>query len=132
METKDNKKERYLQNRKILIELSKTARQLVAMEEYSHVNEALIEEFYKKSDNNINEFNTFWQWKAKGYTIVKGSKSFLVWGQPRKISQVPEGETEPEEYKYWPLCYLFSNTQVYKADNVKQQQHEEVAEPLPL
>jgi hypothetical protein len=29
---------------------------------------------------------------------------------------VPEGSEEPEEYKYWPLCYLFADTQVYKRE----------------
>lgn len=133
MENKDSKKERYLQNRKSLIELSKGARLLVQLEEYSTVNEALID-LYKKENTEINEFKTFWQWKAEGYTIKKGVKSFLVWGQPRQITQVPEDTEEPGEFKYWPLCYLFANTQVIKPEKLKQTQPEpeEITEPLPI
>lgn len=113
---KDNsKKEQYKANRMALIKLSAGLRILVKEGAIESVNEGL-KEIYEKGDPDIEEFRTFWQWKDDGYTIRKGAKAFLIWGQPRKSSQVPEGSTEPEEYNYWPLCYLFANTQVYRPE----------------
>ncbi len=108
-----SRKEQYIQNRKTLIALSQVIRLAVKDGIYDTVNEGL-RETYEEGNEEISEFNTFNQWKAQGYTIKKGSKAFLFWGQPRKVSQVPEGSTEPEEFKYWPICYLFADTQVIK------------------
>lgn len=113
MQNKNSNKEQYAANRKKIIVLSQQARLLMEMEEAGSVNEGLIM-IYEQNNEGANEFNTFAQWKDKGYVIKKGSKAFLVWGQPRQVSQTPEGATEPEEYKYWPICYLFANTQVHK------------------
>ncbi len=124
--SKSSRKEQYMENRKTLIAQSKVVRALIETGEYDSVNEGLKDLICEKNPE-ITEFKTFRQWKEEGYTILKGSRAFVLWGQPRKVSQVPEGETEPEEYKYWPLCYLFANTQVYKrepkpAEPVKQEQ----------
>jgi hypothetical protein len=113
--SKINRKEQYQANRKALIEISTFVRMSVKEGIYDSVNEGL-HEIYTGKQNEIEEFNTFNQWKEKGYTVKKGSKAFLFWGQPRQVSQVPEGSTEPEEYKYWPICYLFSNCQVHKME----------------
>lgn len=116
--SKKNKKEQFLANRKKLIALSQGARELIETGEYGTVNEALTG-MYAEENEGIEEFKTFNQWKQDGYTIIKGSTAFLVWGQPRKVEQVPEGADEPEEFKYWPLCYLFANTQVFKPGEEK-------------
>ena len=121
---KDSKKEQYKANRAALIQLSAAIRILVKAGAIDSVNEGL-KEIYEKADPNISEFRTFWQWKDAGYTITRGSKAFLIWGQPRKGSQVAEGATEPEEYNYWPLCYLFANTQVFKPEHDHQPEPEE-------
>lgn len=124
-------KEKYQENRKRLIAFSQQAREMIEQGEYATVNTALIG-LYAEENEGIEEFKTFGQWKQDGYTILKESKAFLVWGQPRKVEQVPEGSTEPKEFKYWPLCYLFANTQVFKpirAEKVpdrKQQAKEEI------
>nr|WP_321357186.1 ArdC-like ssDNA-binding domain-containing protein [uncultured Draconibacterium sp.] len=110
---KTARREQFLQKRKQLIAQSQVIRALIEAGEYDTVNEGLIET-YIEANPGAEEFNTFNQWKEKGYTIVKGSTAFVVWGQPRKAQQTPEGSDEPEEYKYWPLCYLFSNEQVFK------------------
>lgn len=122
--SKDNKsteKEKYLARRKSLIELSKYIR--LGMKEgiYTSVNEGL-KDTYMETNPEIEEFKTFQQWKKEGATVRRGETAFLIWGQPREASQVPEGEEEPEEYKYWPLCYLFANTQVYKPDAKPEQE----------
>ena len=118
-----SRKEQYIENRKKLIALSQVIRLAVKDGIYDTVNEGL-RETYEEANEEIGEFNTFNQWKDQGYTIKKGSKAFLFWGQPRKVSQVPEGSTEPEEFKYWPICYLFADTQVFKVTPEK-------AETLP-
>lgn len=114
-DTESTRKEQYIQKRKELIELSKFVRMGVKSGAYDSVNEGL-KEIYMETNTEIEEFKTFYQWKEEGATVRKGEKAFLIWGQPRKGSQVPEGTNEPEEYKYWPLCYLFANTQVYKPE----------------
>lgn len=122
------RKEQYLQKRKELIELSKFVRMGVKSGAYDSVNEGL-KEIYHETNPEIQEFKTFWQWKDEGATVRKGEKAFLIWGQPRKGEQVPEGSDEPEEYKYWPLCYLFANTQVYKPEAKPEPESAPVDEP---
>lgn len=117
--TKTTKKEQYIEKRKALIALSNLVRPLVQEGEFDTVNEA-IKEQYMEENPEIEEFKTFNQWKQEGATVRKGQKAFLVWGQPRKVEQVPEGSDEPEEFKYWPVCYLFGNTQVYKPSEKEQ------------
>jgi hypothetical protein len=97
-----------------LIELSQCAKVLVKEGVFSSVNEALLAMYADGTE--INEFNTLKQWNEKGYRVRKGEKAFLVWGQPRQAAQVSEGSAEPEEYKFWPVCFLFADTQVFKAE----------------
>ena len=106
------KNENYLENRKKLKELSNAVKPLVKDGEFSTVNEALKEIIYKEENPEIQEFNSFKCWKAKGKTILKGSKAFLFWGMPVKGEKQDEGQTEPDEFSFFPLCYLFANTQV--------------------
>lgn len=113
------RKEQYLQNRKNLIAHSQLLRQLVKEGALHTVNEGL-KNMYTEQNPEIVEFKTFNQWKEEGATVRRGEKAFLVWGQPRKAEQVPEGSQEPEEFKYWPICYLFANTQVVTADQMRE------------
>jgi hypothetical protein len=110
----NSRKEQYNERRKQLITLSVTMRQLVESGEVESVNEGL-KELYIDENPEIKEFKTFRQWKEEGATVHKGEKAFLVWGQPRRVEQTTEASEEPEEYKYWPICYLFANTQVITA-----------------
>lgn len=133
MKNKDKAKARevYIRNRKELIALSKIARMMIDTGDADSVNDALIQ-IYDKNQGEDCEYNTFNQWKQKGYTINKGVKAFHVWGQPRQVSQVPEGAQEPEEYKYWPICYLFSNLQVTRPEPVKNQPEQNRPKPEPV
>lgn len=124
-DSKTTRKEQYIENRKKLIALSQGIRLLVKEGAFDTVNEGL-REMYEESAPEIEEFNTFNQWKELGYTIKKGSKAHLFWGQPRKYEQTPEGSDEPEEFKYWPLCYLFDNTQVFKKGETTEKPKPEV------
>jgi len=76
----------------------------------------LLMMFVYNSDKE-KEFNTFNGWQKIGYSVRKGSKAFLLWGQPvksRKESKATEGEQEPDEFSFFPLAYVFSNEQVIK------------------
>lgn len=73
-----------------------------------NVNDALIQVY---SVEGHAEFKTFSQWKSLGKSIIKGSTAFAVWGSPQAVQdQDPEGDHD--EFRYWPLCYLFSDKQV--------------------
>lgn len=70
-------------------------------------------------------FETFKEWKAQGATIKKGAKATVIWGQPRQAvpsladklkanpNEMPIDEIEPNEYEFYPLCFLFSEDDVY-------------------
>lgn len=75
------------------------------------INDILIEYFYK--DEEHTEFNTYKQWLEKGFQVQEGQKSFVVWGKKRKSSRNAKTEDkEKEEYKFFPLAFLFSNKQI--------------------
>lgn len=57
------------------------------------------------------EFNSFHQWRKKGFKVKKGSKAFFVWSKKREAVKKEENE-EDKEYKFYTLAYLFSNAQV--------------------
>lgn len=106
----DSKKSNYVENRAKLRELSgvvKLGMQSGSLD-VSSINEGLIE-LYRNEGHK--EFKTFHQWKDEGKSILKGSKAFLVWGSPKDVKHQDPEEGE-DEYKYWPLCYLFSDQQV--------------------
>jgi len=91
--------------------MSITVRPLVDGGQFDNVNNAVIETFYRKEGNT--EFNTYKQWKEKGYQVKKGERAFFVWAKPLAALQAEKGEEPPEENgKYFPLCFLFSNRQV--------------------
>lgn len=87
--------------------LSKALKPLVEVGAFETVNQAIVDS-YTNSENSI--FKTFHQWKKDGKKIIKGSKAFCVWGKPREKEQ--EDETETDEFRFWPVAYLFSNAQV--------------------
>jgi hypothetical protein len=89
------------------------------------VNDGLIQ-LYSVDGHEV--FNTFYQWKALGKSIIKGSKAFAVWGSPHDakghprqapMTVVTDKPEEDDEFKYWPLCYLFSNLQVTDSSQVQ-------------
>ena len=111
-----SKSELYKQRREELKALSAGARILVKEGVYDSVNEFVLEHY--RDQTGAEEFNTFHQWREKGFKVKKGSKAFAVWGSPRKGHEDPEtksGESEEDEYKFFPLCYLFSDQQVEPA-----------------
>jgi len=106
------KNEKYEENRKNLIAISQPLRLLVKEGALDTVNEGVLE-LYKKENPEIKEFNTFNQWKKLGRTIKKGSKAFIIWAQPTKIKHPdPIKAEEEQDFQYFPICYLFADTQV--------------------
>ena len=103
-------KEEYRRKRESLKQLSATIRMGMRMGalEDTTINEALLD-MYRKEGHK--EFKTFNQWLWEGKMVKKGEHAYLVWGKPRKVSQAAPDEKD-DEYKYWPLCYLFGDGQV--------------------
>ena len=107
-----SKTSQYQEKREQLRTLSRSVKAMMESGQLdaATVNEGLIE-LYKMDGHS--EFKTFKQWKDAGFSITKGSKAFLVWGSPREITH-PDPEQNDDEFKYFPLCYLFSDMQVEK------------------
>lgn len=97
------------QARESLKALSGPAKLLVQMGAFDTVNEAIIETVYSSKEHQV--FKTFNEWARQGFKVVKGSKAFAVWAKPKQ-AQNHDKAKEGDEYKYFPICYLFSNAQV--------------------
>ena len=103
-----------IEKRKVLISLSEEARAIrEERDEDCTINHILITEFYQNDENTT--FKTFGEWRKAGFSIIKGSKAFLIWGSKRKVEKQNENSEEPDQYKFFPVCYLFSNAQVKKS-----------------
>lgn len=75
------------------------------------INYILINSIYKTGD--IKEFKSFEDWKADGGTVRRGAKAFVIWGQM----------VEGDNYNFFPLKYLFANTQVYFPADVREKEN---------
>lgn len=64
---------------------------------YKTVNEALIKQIYKSSENQ--DFKTYNQWAKEGFIVDKEASPFLIWGQPDRFGN-------------FNLVHLYSNSQV--------------------
>lgn len=85
--------------------LSAGLKALKKMGEIDTVNEGLVNLYFEQGHE---ELNTFHQWLKLGYSVKKGEKSLLLWGRPRKNKQ----DDSDDEYKFFPLCYVFSEHMV--------------------
>ena len=132
-----SKDSKYKETRKQLIEISNIAKKLREAEALDMtINEILLKIIYDTKE--VKEFNTFNQWKERGYTIIKGSKAFLIWGQPvnkqkkDKAKEQGKESEEGDEYEYFPVCYLFSDKQVFKKETSPSESDEkEPTEAIP-
>jgi hypothetical protein len=82
-------------------------------------------------------FNTFMGWKSQGYTIIKGSKAYILWGQPinktrvnKSTGEIKQGSDDDSEAPFFPIAYLFRDDQISKPE--PRQPRAEKAKPLPL
>jgi len=75
-----------------------------------NVNQAIHYFIYK----NV-ELRTFYEWKQEGYTVKKGSKALLFWGQPIKASHFDDNDDE-KKYKFFPIAFVFKKSDVVKPE----------------
>lgn len=120
-----------IEKRKALQTLSHAAQELaqdtgIDPEQY-RINDLLMKLIYNP-DNEFT-FNSFFGWKQEGYTVKKGVKAFLLWGQPTKRTRTnPNGTTtEPtpeqeDQQPFFPLAYVFRSDQVLKPLRQKKPQ----------
>ena len=82
------------------------------------LNNALMESY--KSERNT-EFNTFGQWKEKGFQVKDQMVPFLIWGKPVEMSK------DEKSWNYFPVIQLYSNTQVVEIKVEKPDQENKKA-----
>lgn len=132
-----------LEKRKVLRTLSHAVQEMAEGEGLSpeefKVNDLLIMFVY--NPENEFTFNSFAGWKREGYTIKKGSKAFILWGQPinrtrtNQDGKLTEPDDEDEnEPPFFPLAYVFRSDQVLKPLKLpkkeKKPQKMEVSTPV--
>ncbi len=114
MENKDKNISRREARRKALINLSQQARALRdENEQLAHltINDIIIRHSYMDEENY--EFKRLSDWNKEGFQVKKGARAFTVWGRKRNGIKAAEQEgEEDQEYRFFPLAYLFSNAQV--------------------
>lgn len=77
---------------------------------YGSVNEGLVAMYAEQGHTEIHSFK---QWLSKGYVVRKGEKALLLWAEPRKaFNQEKKTDNEKDEFKFFPLAYVFSQLQV--------------------
>jgi hypothetical protein len=84
---------------------------------FSTVNEGLV--YLYKKETGAETFNTFNEWRALGYKVKKGEKSFAVWSSPKEMTKETKeesGEVTTDEYKAFATCNLFHEGQVEKRE----------------
>jgi len=112
-----------LEKRKLLQTLShaatETAQDLGVDPSELKINDLLMQYIY--NPENEFSFNSFVGWKNEGYTIKKGAKAFLLWGQPINRTRTDQdgttkeaNEEEESEPPFFPLAYVFRSDQVLK------------------
>lgn len=106
MENKNKYSERREQLRKIsdeVAELQKNGKIKAANQ-----NDALLEFYSGKKKNQV--WMTLEQWQSAGYSVRKGEFAQMIWGM-----KVTKTNQNCEEYSYYPVAYVFNNTQVERS-----------------
>lgn len=106
MENKNKYSERKEQLRKIcgeVTELQKNGKIKTA-----NLNDALLEFYSGKKKNQV--WMTLDQWQSAGYSVSKGETAQMIWGM--KVTKTNENN---EEYSYYPVAYVFNNSQVERS-----------------
>ena len=95
---------------------------------------SIIVEMYQ-NETTCKQFNTFHDWKKAGYKVNTGVKGFAVWGKPKRVKdtmKTEEGEVlEGESWEFWPLCYLFNESQVTKIGDLEPSKEDDKPETAP-
>lgn len=89
---------------------------------------------YIYTEGGSTRFETFDGWKEQGATIRKGAKAILIWGQPQQAvataqqdtaSAEPKEDATAQEYEFFPICFLFSEDDVFFPNTEKADQEEQ-------
>tara|TARA_R110001606_G_C15181472_1_gene629407 strand:+ start:407 stop:781 length:375 start_codon:yes stop_codon:yes gene_type:complete len=100
-----------------LINKAPTLEQATAIDEM-RVNDIILNYFYKDEANT--EFHSYKNWQELGFQVKKGSKAFVIWGRKRQnIDDKKAATEEKDQYKFFPLAFVFSNNQVEKIADVE-------------
>lgn len=102
------------QKREELKALSAGYQVMVRSGQFSSVNEGLAY-YYAELGHKV--LKSYRQWQEEGYQVKRGSKALLLWGSPlrnngKDEAQKNEPEASGDDYKFFPLAYVFSNLQV--------------------
>lgn len=74
-------------------------------------NELLLDTYKQKT--GAKKFLRLQEWRALGYKVKKGEKSYRIWGSPIQVpKRVKQAETDPDSFEHWPMCCLFNEHQV--------------------
>lgn len=117
----------------LLIEHSKQVKPLVKSGMYETINQAIVEEIYKDSENH--EFKTYKQWNKEEQQVKKGEHGYPLWGAPKSVEKdldkedVQKEEPKEGERPYYPIAYTFSDRQV--EPRIKEVEGPEVPIELP-
>lgn len=102
------------EKREILKGLSKPLQQLVKEAAIPTVNDGL-KAIYAQSGHT--ELKTLQQWNKNGKRVSKGSHALCLWGAPKPMDKQQQddnqdGANDPADF--YPICFVFSNLQVYE------------------
>lgn len=97
--------------RENLKELSRTVANAVKYGQFPTINAALVNLYQQQGHTEIHSFKA---WLSNGMVVKKGEKALLLWGEPRHGGKQEKEETtaDDDEYKFFPLAYVFSQLQV--------------------
>lgn len=113
----------YKKNRQLLVAHSKQVKMMSKMTgiEYQSVNEGL-KVLYGIDGLGRDDLDTYKGWQKKGYQVEKSSEAYLFWASPVEVETDKSDEDikDSSEYKFYPICYLFSKEQVKKVKNNNQ------------
>lgn len=101
------------EKRELLKQMSVSAKIMLEMEPDAadNVNDFILNKMYKNEMHQT--FNTFKNWKEKGFSVIEGSKAFFIWSRPRKVTKKKNEDGEKvDEFKMYGIAHLFSNAQV--------------------
>lgn len=135
MSSKDTKKDLREEKKKVLLERTAKARehrnslvnelaqkgesQKAMLIDARTLNSFILELFYEDDENT--EFHTFREWLSMGYSVIKGSKGFPLWGRPLREQTEEQGkdpgDLDEQTARFFPLSYVFSNVQVQKLES---------------
>ena len=117
---------------KSLLQLAESGLSFKGFEKCRRINDVLV--VMHQQASGCAKFQSFLDWKEEGYKVKKGATGYGVWGTPRKAKNAAQCDTatnesssevnSEESYEYWPICYLYNESQVEKLDSNNTEREE--------